>query len=66
MSDERLYAVLSGDIVESRRYIEKGPALRDAIKAAYGECAQEFDGLAEMPAVDVFAGDSWQIMAQSP
>jgi hypothetical protein len=67
MSKERLYAVLSGDIVESRRYIEKSPAMRDAIKRAYLECAETFDdALGRLPGVDVFAGDSWQMAANSP
>jgi hypothetical protein len=66
MSDDRVYAVISGDIVKSRRYAERGPAIRDAIKDAWGECAEAFDALAEMPEVDVFAGDSWQILLPSP
>ncbi|HCA46521.1 MAG TPA: hypothetical protein DEP45_03900 [Armatimonadetes bacterium] len=67
MTDRRLYAVLSGDIVESRRFVNRGPAIRDAIKAAYRTCAKAFpEALGEMPAVDVFAGDSWQMLISSP
>lgn len=67
MGDDRLYAVLSGDIVGSRRFMGKGPAVRDAIKSAYRECAEAFtDALGGMPAVDVFAGDSWQMLVRSP
>ena len=67
MDDDRLYAVISGDIVESRRFMEKGPALRDAIKGAYWECSEAFCcGLDGLPVVDVFAGDSWQVLVNSP
>lgn len=67
MSHDRLYAVLSGDIVGSSRFMEKGPAIRDAIKSAYADCAEAFvDALEGMPAVDVFAGDSWQVLVKSP
>jgi hypothetical protein len=67
MADRRLYAVLSGDIVESRRFVDRGPAIRDAIKAAYLRCAEAFpEALGGMPAVDVFAGDSWQMLISSP
>lgn len=67
MSDEQLYAVLSGDIVESRRFVDRGPALRDAIKSAYRTCADAFpEALRGLPEVDVFAGDSWQILTDSP
>jgi hypothetical protein len=66
MSEDRLYAVISGDIVQSRRYAEQGPAIRDTITDAYAECAQAFDALSEMPRVDVFAGDSWQMLVPSP
>jgi hypothetical protein len=66
MSDDPIYAVISGDIVESRRYAAQGPAIRDAIKAAWRECAGAFDALDGTPAVDVFAGDSWQILLPCP
>lgn len=67
MTDRRLYAVLSGDIVESRRFVDRGPAIRDAIKAAYRTCVKAFpEALGEMPSVDVFAGDSWQMLISSP
>lgn len=67
MTEERLYAVVSGDIVGSRRFSEKGPAIRDAIKDAGVACAEAFDeALGGMPPVDVFAGDSWQMLIRSP
>ena len=55
MAEERLYAVLSGDIVESRRYTDLGPAVRDAIKGAYQACSEEFGDA--VLGIDVFRGD---------
>ena len=67
MDDDRLYAVISGDIVESRRFMEKGPALRDAIKGAGANCAEAFEGaVCGTPPIVVFAGDSWQMLINSP
>ncbi|MBD3291791.1 MAG: hypothetical protein GF393_02640, partial [Armatimonadia bacterium] len=67
MAEERLYAVLSGDIVGSRRFSEKGPAIRDAIKDAGVACAEAFEEALEgMPPADVFAGDSWQMLLRAP
>ena len=64
MVEERLHAVLSGDIVGSRRFADRGPAVRDAIKIAYRACADEFGD--ELQGVDVFRGDSWQVLVRSP
>jgi len=61
------YAALTGDIVGSRRFAGKGPAVRDAIKEACGAVVEAFDGgLSGLPTVDVFAGDSWQMVTRSP
>lgn len=65
--DTGIYAVISGDIVGSSRFMEKGPAVRDAIKSAHAKCAEAFvDALGGLPGVDVFAGDSWQMLVASP
>ncbi|MGI5819088.1 MAG: hypothetical protein ACOX9R_13445 [Armatimonadota bacterium] len=62
-----LYAVLSGDIVGSSRFMDSGPTVRDAITSAYRACAEAFeDALGGLPKVDVFAGDSWQMLVRSP
>ena len=67
METDRVYAVISGDIVQSRRFSSMGPLLRDAIKQAYLQCAEAFDdALGGLPEVDVFAGDSWQVLVSSP
>jgi len=67
MADEKVYAVLSGDIVGSGRFSDRGPAIRDAIKAAGAACVEAFEEtLEDMPPVDVFAGDSWQMLLRSP
>jgi hypothetical protein len=67
MTEETLCAVVTGDIVESRRFMDQGPALRDSIKDAYSRCNEAFDeALGGLPPVDVFAGDSWQIMVRRP
>lgn len=64
MAEERLYAVLSEDIVESRRYTDLGPAVRDAIKGAYQACSEEFGDA--VLGIDVFRGDSWQVLVRVP
>lgn len=70
MDDERLYAVISGDIVGSRRFMEKGTALADTIRESYAECAKAFREALVGPKgprpVDIFAGDSWQVLVNSP
>ncbi len=67
MKTDGICAVISGDIVDSRRFSDRGPALRDAIADAYRQCAEAFDeALGGMPRVDIFAGDSWQMMTCSP
>lgn len=64
MKDDRLYAVLSGDIVGSRRFSGVGPVIRDAIKGAYLSAEETFGGA--LLGVDVFRGDSWQLLIDSP
>lgn len=67
MSEDRLYAVISGDIVGSRRFMEKGTALADAIRDNYEQCAEAFEAaLSGLHPVDIFAGDAWQMIASSP
>lgn len=67
MPDTRWYAALTGDIVESRRFAAGGPAVRDAIRDAYEATLKAFpDALAGLPPVDVFAGDSWQVVTRVP
>lgn len=60
------YAALTGDIVGSRRFAAQGPAVCDAIKGAYHAVVEAFpEALAGLPTVDVFAGDSWQMVTRS-
>lgn len=67
MAGTEWYAALTGDIVGSRRFAAQGPAVRDAIKDAYGAVAEAFpEALAGLPAVDVYAGDSWQMVTRTP
>lgn len=67
MEMDRIYAVISGDVVGSRRFADRGPALGDAVRVAYRQCLAAFDeALGGMPEVDIFAGDSWQMMTRSP
>lgn len=67
MKGQQVYAVISGDIVGSQRFTEMGPAMRDAIKDAGAACLAAFeDALGGMPPVDVFAGDSWQMLVRAP
>lgn len=67
MPDTEWYAALTGDIVGSRRFAAQGPTVGDAIKDAYDEVVEAFpEALSGLPAVDVFAGDSWQVVTRMP
>lgn len=67
MAGTEWHAALTGDIVGSRRFSAQGPAVRDAIKDAYDAVAGAFpEALSGLPALDVFAGDSWQMVTRAP
>ncbi|MFW6437519.1 MAG: hypothetical protein ACOCZ7_00780 [Armatimonadota bacterium] len=64
MAEREIRAVLTGDIVLSARFAESGPAISSAIKDAYRAGEDAFEGA--LTGVDVFRGDSWQVLVNSP
>jgi len=64
MTGERLYAVLTGDIVRSARFVEQGPAIGGLIREAYGAAEEAFTDA--VGGIDVFRGDSWQMLVRRP
>ncbi|NLO05484.1 MAG: hypothetical protein GX131_06590 [candidate division WS1 bacterium] len=64
MSDGRVCAVLTGDIVLSKRFTEKGPAISITIREAYRAAEDAFEDT--LVGLDVFRGDSWQMLLRAP
>lgn len=66
MNTNQIYAVLTGDIVSSSRVSpNQGDQVFARIKTVEGEVKKSFPG-ALVAAIDVFRGDSWQLVLQEP
>jgi hypothetical protein len=65
-SENNLYAVITGDIVASSRLSgEEHESLHRVMQDAYSELAGAFPGAAG-PSIDIFRGDSWQMVILEP
>jgi hypothetical protein len=63
---DKLYAVITGDVVRSSRFVGvHRKKLHDAMTAADNALRQAFKDDVKLP-VDIFRGDSWQCLVQDP
>ncbi len=65
-SDGRLYAVLTGDIVGSTRLAEQGTSRISEVLPQTSQTVRQYFDQSVPLAVDIFRGDSWQMLFTEP
>jgi len=61
-----LYAVLTGDIIGSRRWnAQRRPELFDALRTVAQQLQTQFPAAVRLP-IDLYRGDSWQLLIVEP